>query len=237
MNSNKTLRPSKKKTPSAAPITSIPAPIGRWTQPLILNSTYYKTGSRIGFFLALAAIFAFVLFVVQCYSNKIALLESDLLQKIYAESSKENSPIQMFGQMEKINWFQKEKNQNNVGLHIQLNQNGAVLFKIPKQMIASPHKERRIAILPHITYKGSPKLIFGFGKEESSNIQELIANLRQPGIEFMPKNDYFNGIPNPVFFAEDQFLYSWEQADFFYITFYALIPTDLFLVKLALIEG
>jgi len=234
MNSKNNSIRSKKNSCSANPAIFIPAPIDRWNQPLIFSSTYYEIASRIGYLATLAAVIAFAIFIFICYLNKVVLLEPDLLQKIHSDTQKEKPSIQIYGNLENMNWFRKNE---EIGFHAQLNQNSSVLIKIPISMIKLPHKGRRIAIMPHFTYKGTPKLNFGFGKEGSISIQELLSNFPHPGIEFMPKDEFFNGIPNPVFYEEKQFSSSWKQADFFFFSIYALTPSDIYLIKLALIEG
>jgi len=233
---NNSLR-SKKNSCSTNPAIFLPAPIDRWKQPLIFSSTYYEIVSRLGYLATLAAVIAFAVFIFIGYLNKVVLLEPDLVQKIYSETQKEKSSIQLFGKPEKINWFSKKDKNNEKGLRILLDQNGVALFRIPITMIKLPHRGRRVAIMPHITYKGTPKLNFGFGKDGSTSIQELLVNFPHPGIEFMPKDEFFNGIPNPVFYEEKQFSSSWKQADFFFFSIYALTPSDIYLIKLALIEG
>jgi len=213
--------------------TVSPTFLSAWRGPLLSASFYHGEIAAFGFGLTGITLIAVMIFFMVGHTVRPRVFGENLVTKLLHPERYENftalaaNPNQMIS---------KGEIQGEEAVYLHVDPGPISGFAVPTRFIQIPKGAKKVGLTMNTAYKGDIYLRYGFA-QKNSTFKDVCAKESGVRLECYPSpNALRKMILLPEFFSENDLQVSWEDAEFFYLLIGARKPTDIYLIRIALLE-
>lgn len=226
-----------KKRKTTKKSTAAKSSLSNWKnlsqKALLPEAVYFGFLSNLGHTLTVITLTAAVLFLLGGYLTRPTILEENLIPKLlYPEKFGDFRPLAAYPNQRSG----KSPFSNYEAYSFYAAPDSPSGFVIPRKVLNIPENTQKIGLCIIAAYQGVPYIKYGFAGKEHS-MEDIGFHLGGIRLELLPTpNEIKMTTMLPDYNSREAFEVPWDHAESFFFLISAKVPSDMHIIKIALLK-